>query len=36
MSNGEGTFIWFDLTTPDPQRAMAFYRDLLGWSYTEA
>jgi len=36
MSNGEGTFIWFDLTTPDPRRAMAFYRDLLGWSYTEA
>ena len=35
MGTGEGTFIWFDLTTPDPPKAMAFYRDLLGWSYDE-
>lgn len=35
MSTGEGTFIWFDLTTPDPPKAMAFYRDLFGWSYAE-
>ena len=26
---------WFDLTTPDPERAKAFYADLFGWTYTE-
>jgi predicted enzyme related to lactoylglutathione lyase len=26
---------WFDLTTPDPQRAKEFYGALFGWTYTE-
>lgn len=28
-----GKFIWFDLVTPDPQAAQAFYGKVLGWSF---
>lgn len=28
-----GTACWFDLMTPDPEKARAFYGQLLGWDY---
>lgn len=28
-----GKFIWFDLVTPDPQAAQAFYGKVFGWSF---
>ncbi len=27
-----GSFVWYDLLTPDPQAAAAFYRDVVGWT----
>ncbi len=27
-----GAFVWYDLMTPDPQAATAFYRDVIGWT----
>lgn len=30
-----GTVSWSDLSTPDLPGAMAFYRELLGWEFTE-
>lgn len=27
-----GRFVWYDLLTPDPDAAVAFYRDVVGWS----
>lgn len=29
-----GTPCWFDLMTPDPEAAAAFYAQVLGWGYT--
>ena len=29
MSRRHGAFVWYDLMTPDPQAATAFYRDVL-------
>src|SRR5262245_15815094 len=28
-----GTISWFDLMTPDPERARIFYAGLFGWDY---
>ena len=33
--SAEGRIIWVDLTTPDPQRAKAFYGAVFGWEYAE-
>ncbi len=31
MANPHGSFIWYELLTPDPDAATAFYAGLLGW-----
>ncbi len=31
MSDTEGTFIWYELTTRDPKAAIRFYQDVVGW-----
>ncbi|PZO77659.1 MAG: VOC family protein [Mesorhizobium amorphae] len=31
MRDSHGTFIWYELNTPDPEAATAFYRSVLGW-----
>lgn len=31
MANQDGTPIWFELTTPDQDRAQAFYEAVMGW-----
>ncbi|HEY1543604.1 MAG TPA: VOC family protein [Xanthobacteraceae bacterium] len=36
MSNLHGTFCWYELMTNDTKAAEAFYRDVLGWSATDA
>ena len=33
MTNHHGDFIWYELITPDPDGAQAFYGPLLGWSF---
>ncbi|HZL21487.1 MAG TPA: VOC family protein [Polyangia bacterium] len=33
MSTGtHGSFVWYDLLTPDPDAAAAFYREIVGWT----
>lgn len=32
MANHHGDFIWYELITPDPDAAQAFYAPLLGWT----
>lgn len=32
-SHPHGTLSWFDLMTPDAEKARAFYAELFGWSY---
>ncbi len=32
MSNMEGTPVWFELTTPDPDESQDFYRHVAGWT----
>lgn len=32
MSNMEGMPVWFELTTPDPDRSQDFYRHVAGWT----
>ena len=32
MANPNGTPIWFELTTPDQDKAQAFYKAVAGWS----
>jgi predicted enzyme related to lactoylglutathione lyase len=32
IKDQNGSFCWADLSTPDPQRAAAFYADVFGWS----
>ncbi|MEM7480723.1 MAG: VOC family protein [Acidobacteriota bacterium] len=29
-----GRFVWYDLTTPDPEAAKAFYGEIVGWGIT--
>lgn len=33
MANHHGDFIWYELITPDPDAAQAFYGPLLGWTF---
>lgn len=35
MSNPAGSFIWYELLTPDPDAAQAFYREVVGWTITD-
>lgn len=32
MTNAHGEWIWFELLTPDPDAAQAFYGDVVGWT----
>ena len=32
MPNPHGSFVWYELTTPDPDAAKAFYDHVVGWS----
>lgn len=32
MANGHGSFCWYELMTPDPVAATAFYRKVVGWN----
>ena len=34
MSTLQGSWIWYDLMTPDPEGAKAFYEAVVGWSMT--
>lgn len=36
MANHPGDFIWYELITPDPDGAAAFYGPLLGWTVRSA
>ena len=36
MTNHHGDFIWYELVTPDPDGAQAFYGSLLGWTVRSA
>lgn len=36
MANHHGDFIWYELITPDPDGAQAFYRPLTGWSFADS
>ena len=31
MTNPHGSFIWYELMTPDPDAAMVFYDAVVGW-----
>lgn len=33
MSNPPGSFIWYELITPDPESASAFYQAVAGWRF---
>ncbi|MGH7502027.1 MAG: VOC family protein [Longimicrobiales bacterium] len=35
MSDPEGRFVWYDLVTTDPEAAVPFYEDVVGWGTTE-
>src|SRR3954468_8331109 len=32
MPNPAGSFIWYELMTPDPDAATTFYRAVVGWT----
>ena len=32
MPNPEGSFIWYELMTPDPDASKAFYDAVVGWN----
>ena len=32
MRNTHGSFIWYELLTPDPDAAAAFYGAVVGWT----
>ncbi len=36
MANRHGDFVWYELITPDPDAAQAFYAPLLGWTVRDA
>jgi predicted enzyme related to lactoylglutathione lyase len=36
MTNSDGRFVWYELTTPDVKAAKAFYADVVGWGTREA
>ena len=31
MSDSQGNFVWYDLTTNDVNGAIEFYKDVIGW-----
>jgi predicted enzyme related to lactoylglutathione lyase len=31
MSDKQGTFVWYELLTEDPKKAIAFYGNVIGW-----
>lgn len=33
-ANPTGSFIWYELMTPDPEGALAFYEPVVGWTMT--
>lgn len=33
MTNTHGDFLWYELMTPDPDAAQAFYGGLIGWTF---
>ena len=35
MTNPPGSFIWYELITPDPDRAKSFYDAVVGWTIDE-
>ena len=35
MTNPHGSWIWYELMTPDPQGARAFYQSVVGWTIAE-
>jgi predicted enzyme related to lactoylglutathione lyase len=36
MANHDGDFIWYELITPDPDAAQAFYGPLVGWTVRDS
>ncbi len=34
-SPARGRFVWYDLMTPDPEGAKAFYKNVVGWTMTD-
>jgi predicted enzyme related to lactoylglutathione lyase len=36
MANPAGSFIWYELLTPDPDAVKPFYRAVVGWSISDA
>ncbi len=32
MADMNGQFFWYELMTSDPQAALAFYGDVVGWT----
>ena len=32
MANPHGSFIWYELMTPDPDAAKRFYTKVVGWT----
>src|SRR5262249_61064925 len=35
MSSSHGRFVWYELTTTDPEAAKAFYGKVMGWGTRE-
>lgn len=36
MSNPAGSFIWYELMTPDPDAVKGFYREVTGWTISDS
>lgn len=36
MANHHGDFVWYELITPDPDAAQAFYGPMLGWTVKDS
>ena len=36
MAVSHGRFVWYELSTPDPERAKAFYANVVGWGTRDA
>ena len=36
MASKEGSFVWYELMTSDPEAAQAFYSKVVGWSMADA
>jgi predicted enzyme related to lactoylglutathione lyase len=36
MANPDGSFVWYELMTPDPDAIAPFYGDVIGWTITKA